>query len=81
MRDLIELANSVSRELPEKKQKEEFCDLFLKELGTLKGMDLAPYLSEFVFDMIEPGTRIVLKFPIGAHVFDSISSEFESNRA
>ncbi len=39
MKDLIELANLIDRELPEKEQKEEFCDLFLKELGTLKGTD------------------------------------------
>ncbi len=28
MKDLIELANLIDRELPEKEQKEEFCDLF-----------------------------------------------------
>ena len=79
MKDLIELANLIDRELPEKEQKEEFCDLFLKELGTLKGTDLAPSLSECVFDMDVPGTMIVLKFPVGAHVFDSFKGKLEGN--
>lgn len=70
-RDLIELVNSVSTDLPDEKRHEEICNLILKEFQTLEGKDLAPYLSELVFDMIEPGTRIVLKFPVGAHVFDS----------
>ena len=30
MIDLVELASSIDPELPEKKQKEEFCDLLLE---------------------------------------------------
>lgn len=48
MKDLIELANLIDRELPEKKQKEEFCDLFLKELGTLKAR-IWPHTFQNVF--------------------------------
>lgn len=46
------------------KQKEIICDALLEDLRSIKGRDLAPYLLECVFDTIEPGTRIVLKFPI-----------------
>ncbi|MDO4327011.1 MAG: hypothetical protein Q4E24_13425 [bacterium] len=75
MRDLIELANSIDRDLAPKKRREVFCDLLLEELKTLKGRDLAPYLSEFVFDMVVPGTRVVLKFPVRAHVVDSFEGD------
>ncbi|WP_313583968.1 hypothetical protein [Lacrimispora sp.] len=75
MRDLVELATSVDPNLPLGKWREEVCDLLLQELQTLKGKDLAPYLSEFAFDMREPGTRIILKFPIEAHVFDSLEKD------
>lgn len=81
MKDLIELANSINPDLPSMKRREEICNLILHELQTLKGRDLAPYLSEFVFDMVEPGTRIVLKFPIGAHIFDPLVGEFKSDGA
>lgn len=81
MRDLVEIANSISTDLLPEKRREEFCNIFLQELQTLKGKDLAPYLSEFVFDMIEPGTRVVLKFPIGAHVFDSPGGQLKVNGA
>lgn len=81
MRDLVEIANSISTDLPPAKRREEFCDIFLQELQTLKGRDLAPYLSEFVFDMVEPGTRVILKFPIGAQVFDSPCCQLKENGA
>lgn len=71
MRDLIELTNLIDRNLPPRERRAALCDLLLRELQTLKGRDLEPYLAGFVFDTVEPGTKIVLKFPIGTHVFDS----------
>lgn len=70
MRDIIELANSVDRNLPEMKRREKFCDLLLEEAKTLKGRDLAYYLSECVIDLVVPGVRLTLKFPTGTHIFD-----------
>lgn len=69
MRDLIELAHSTNKDLSPRQRRTELCDLLLEELKTLIGADLEPYLSEFVFDTIAPGTKIVLRFPIGAHIF------------
>lgn len=80
MKDLIQQAAKIDRSLSPKKRREELCDLLLTELQTLKGKDLAPYLSEFAFDIIQPGTRVVLKFPIGAPIFDSAVSESKDNR-
>lgn len=71
MRDIVELANSVDRNLPEMKRREKFCDLLLEEARSLKGRDLAYYLSEFVFDFVVPGVRLTLKFPVSTHIFDS----------
>lgn len=81
MRDLIELVNLIDQQLSEDERREKFCDLFLKELQTLKGRELAPYLSECVYDTSEPGIRIVLSFPIGAQVFNPSVSEFKCDRA
>lgn len=47
-RDLIELLNSVSTDLPDEKRHEKICNLILEEFQTLKGKDLVPYLSELV---------------------------------
>lgn len=69
MRDLIELAHSINKDLSPRQRRTELCDLLLEELKTLTGADLEPYLSEFVFDTIMPGTKIVLRFPIGSHIF------------
>ena len=77
MRDLVEMANSIDKTLPERARREKFCDLLLEEFSKLKGKDLAPYLTEFVFDMVQPGTRITLKFPVGTHIIDSRSGEIE----
>ena len=63
MRDYVELANSLDPNLPNMKQREIVCDALLEDLKNLKGKDLAPYLSECVFDVVEPGTKFVLKFP------------------
>lgn len=84
MRDLYEMALQVETdygELPKRKKKEILCDLLLEELKSLKGRELAPYLSELVFDMVEPGTRIVLKFPVGSYIFDTMQSKFKDDRA
>ena len=79
MRDLIEMANTIDKSLSDRERREKFCDLLLEEFRTLKGKDLAPYLSEFVFDMVQPGTRITLKFPIGTHVINSKSGDIKRN--
>ncbi len=70
VRDYVELANSLDPDLPNMKQREIVCDALLEDLKNLKGKDLAPYLSECVFDMVEPGTRFVLKFPVGTHIIN-----------
>lgn len=80
MRDIVELANSVDRNLPEMQRREKFCDLLLEEAKTLKGRDLAHYLSEFVFDLVVPGVRLTLKFPVSTHIFDSPGGKGETDR-
>ena len=74
MRDFVELASSIDQSLPIMKQKEIMCDALLEDLSSIKGRDLVPYLLECVFDTIEPGTRIVLKFPLRTHIMDSLIS-------
>lgn len=71
MKDLIGQALEIDRNLSEKERKEKLCSILLAELRTLKGKELVPYLSEFVLDTVNPGTKIVLRFPIGTHIFDS----------
>lgn len=70
MRDFVELANSIDPNLSLKDRRVKFCDLFLEELQTLRGRDLEKCLEECVFDLMMPGTRIVLRFPLGSHVFN-----------
>ncbi len=79
MKDLVELANSINHELPEKEQKEKFFDLLLQEFQKLKGRDVAPYLSECYFDMVHPGEVLIFRFPMGAHIFDSYGSDIEDD--
>ena len=81
LKDLVELANSINRGLPEKEQREKFCDLLLQEFQKLKGRDLAPYLSECYLNLLQPGEVLTLRFPIGAHIFDSTGCNIEANRA
>lgn len=64
MRDFVELASSIDSNLSVMKQREIVCDALLEDLQALEGKDLAPYLLECAFDVVEPGTRFVLKFPI-----------------
>lgn len=75
MKDLFALANSVSTDLPESIRREKICDLILQELRTLTGAELRNYLTDFSFDMILPGTRLEIKFPMGTPIFDSAASE------
>jgi len=70
MKDFVELANSIDPNLPLKERRVKFCDLFLEELRTLRGRDLEMCLEECVFDLMMPGTKIVLRFPLGSHVFN-----------
>lgn len=78
-RDYIELANSIDRKLPVIRQKEIVCDALLEDLHNLKGRDLIPYLLECAFDTVEPGTRFVLKFPLGLHKINPLVSQVESD--
>ncbi len=78
-RDYIELVNSIDRKLPVIRQKEIVCDALLEDLHNLKGRDLAPYLLECAFDTVEPGTRFVLKFPLGLHKINPLVSQVESD--
>ena len=80
MRDLVMLASTIDPDLPEYERRIKLCELLLTELGTLKGRDLAPYLSDFSFDMVMPGTVICLKFPVEAHVFDPLFCNIESDK-
>lgn len=79
MRNLAMLAETIDQTLPEYERRVRLCDLLLKELGTLKGRDLEPYLSEFVFDMVVPGTVICLKFPTESHVFNPFFGDVKFN--
>lgn len=81
MRDIVELANSVNMNLSEMERREKFCDLLLEEAKTLKGRDLAFYLSEFVFDFVNPGVRLTLKFPVRTHIFDPTGGKGETDGA
>lgn len=78
MRDFVKLASTIN-DLPEAKQREIICDVLLEDLQTLKGRDLAPYLLECAFDVVGPGMRFVLKFPMGLHIPDSRISQVKNN--
>lgn len=52
----------------------------LEDLHNLKGRDLALYLLECAFDTVEPGTRFVLKFPLGLHKINPLVSQIEWER-
>ncbi len=78
MQDFAKLANAVIG-LPEMKQREIICNALLEDLQTLKGRDLAPYLLDCTFDMVEPGTRFVLKFPMGTHIPNPFISQVKND--
>ena len=80
MKDLVMMASMIDKNLSEHERRVRLCELLLEELGTLKGRDLEPYLSEFVFDMVVPGTVIRLKFPVEAHVFNPLFSNIKFNK-
>lgn len=79
MRDFVEFANSIDTKLPVTQQREIVCDALLEDLQNLKGRDLAPYLLECTFDVVEPGARFVLKFPMGTHISDPLISQVKNN--
>ncbi len=79
MRDFVELVNSVDPKLPVIRQKEVVCDALLEDLQALRGRDLAPCLLECAFDTVEPGLRIVLKFPLGTHIVNPLIGQIKSN--
>lgn len=82
MKDFVELANMVDRSLPEYEQKEAFCDLLLKELTKMKGRDLAPYLVDCSIDLSQqPAQRLLIRFPLAAHVFNPAVCDIEVNEA
>lgn len=70
MRDLTELADSIDGRLSHQNRKIALCKLLLEELKTLEGKDLAPYLSDFIYDMVKHETKIVLRFPDDAPIFE-----------
>lgn len=78
MQDFVKLAHTIDG-MPAMKQREIVCDALLKDLQTLKGRDLAPYLLECTFDVVEPGTRFVLKFPMGSHIPDSFIGQVKKD--
>lgn len=82
MKDLVELANSIDPNLPVLERRIKFCELFLDELKNLQGRDLEICLDECVFDLMMPGTRVVLRFPVGSHVFnpDALKPKVVPNR-
>ena len=55
------------------------CDALLEDLQNLKGRDLAPYLLDCAFDVVQPGMRFVLKFPMGAHIVNPFICQVKSN--
>lgn len=71
MKDLVAMANSIDPNLSVKERRVKFCELFLEELKTLSARDLEKCLQECVFDLMMPGTRMILRFPAGSHVFNA----------
>lgn len=63
--------------------RQRFCQLFQEELKTLSpdGRGLSFYLVDVYFDCIEPGVRIVLKFPHRPHIFDAEMCDGEVDRS
>ena len=82
MKDLVELANSIDPNLPVLERRIKFCELFLDELKNLQGRDLEICLDECVFDLMMPGTRVVLRFTVGSQVFnpDALKPKVVPNR-
>lgn len=79
MRDLVGLAGLINSNLSEQEQKEAFCDLLLQDMRTMKGTDLAPYLSECFFDKPHEVEILVFRFPMDAHVFNPSIGDLKSD--
>ncbi len=71
MRDLVEMAYEASKQAKNKKEQMElFTEMFLGELGKMKGADIAPHLS-CVFDVLKQEYVVNLTFPVS---FDELYS-------
>lgn len=82
MKDLVEIAYAVDQALPDKERKEQYCDLLLQEFAKMKGRDLAPYLVDCSIDLVQqPAQRLLIRFPLKAHVFDPELCDIEVDAA
>lgn len=81
MKDFVELSREVDRSLSEQRQKEQICDLLLREFAKMEGRDLAPYLVDFSIDLrTQPAQRLLIRFPFAANVFNPNFCDIESDR-
>lgn len=80
MKDFVEISREVDRSLPEHKQKEQLCDLLLREFAKMKGQDLAPYLVDYSIDLgTQPAQRLLIRFPFAANVFNPQLCDIEGD--
>lgn len=80
MKDFIEISKEVDRSLPENRQREQLCDMLLKEISKMSGADLAPYLVDYSIDLRDqPAQRLVIRFPFNAYVFNPQFCDIEGD--
>lgn len=80
MKDFVEISKEVDRSLSEQQQKEQLCDLLLREFAKMKGRDLAPYLVDYSIDLsTQPAQRLLIRFPFAANVFNPQFCDIESD--
>ena len=80
MKDFLEMSREVDRSQPENRQREQLCNMLLKELSKMSGADLAPYLVDYSIDLRDqPAQRLVIRFPFAAHVFNPQFCDIEGD--
>ncbi len=80
MKDFLELSMEVDHSLPEQHQKEQLCNLLLREFAKMEGRDLAPYLVDYSIDLrAQPAQRLLIRFPFAANVFNPQFCDIEGD--
>lgn len=77
---MINLRKILSQLTPEcPMPRDKICEWLRDEMKNRSGIELGHYLNDFVYDMVNPGFVLTLKFPLPANFFDPLFCDVEIN--
>lgn len=77
---MFNVINLLEQLKPEDKMRNvRICEWLRDEMQNRSGIELSHYLNDFVYDVVNPGFVLTLKFPLPADFFDSFFGDVEIN--